>query len=98
MAKVRFQNKKNYPGLLKMSVVNTSSEILASFAFQETIISDYYDIPAGEHIPKYNEYHNCLPESGTYNFKEGRKYTVVGDVVGVLPIELVFNVTDDGPF
>jgi len=101
-AKVRFKKVLDYMYVTEMAVAESGSlEDFASYYFDTNAgTSPYYEIPQGNHVPLYyytysgsEGWYYCLESPYTYNFKAGRKYTVVCDDDGTY---LTFYVTDDG--
>jgi hypothetical protein len=102
-ALVRFDIKYDFMGYLtKMAVFNSSNVELASY--NGSGASQYFEIPSGNHVPKWYHYNPYMGNNGwvqcltpsSYNFQEGRKYTVISasEYGSQYP---AFSVTDDGP-
>ena len=94
-ASVRFDGRDKYT-IEKIAVFNSDNVELASYNLDGVLISPYFVIPAGNHVPKYyiDSWHMCLPSPYTYNFKSGRKYTIVSHFDWGT---ITFSITDDGP-
>jgi len=70
-------------GILTGGYVYTENAIV-SHNFNESQLSDYYPIPAGNHVPVFWYTNNqgetswawCMPKPYTYSFEAGHRYTV----------------------
>ena len=99
---VRFKKMKDYIYCTALAVLNSSDDILAGYTFWEYAgTSEYYEIPPGKHYPAYYflkypdvGWYYCFNSPYTYEFKAGRKYTLVCDDSGA---DFKFYITDDGP-
>jgi len=98
---IRFQKMKDYLYCRSLGVMDSSEELLAGYTFWESAgISSYYEIPPGKSYPvyyfvKYPDvgWYYCFNAPYTYDFKAGRKYTLVCDDNGP---DFVFKIIDEG--
>ena len=100
---VRFRKAKDYTYITALALVNSSDQILASHQFGTNAgTSSYFGIPSGTFMPlMYYTYPGeegwfyFLDEPGTYNFRDGRAYTITIDDNGS---SIMGYVTDDGAY
>ena len=98
---IRFQKMKDYIYCRSLGVMDASGELLAGYTFWESAgISSYYEIPSGKNYPVYYfakypdvDWYYCFSYPYTYDFKAGRKYTLVCDDNGP---DFVFKIIDEG--
>ena len=97
---VRFKKEGGGDKIVNMRLDLPSSVTIVEHRFgTENGVSNYFEIPAGIYIPMRYEFshssgwYNCFDNPITYDFKDGRKYTLLGTGDSW---SVEFHIIDDG--